>query len=249
MLVDTGVATRGQMMGAPVAARRLHLLLRAGGTPSLADGLAARGLAPDDIRHVVLTHAHHDHMGGLLNVPGAAIHATPDAAAALRQPPRGHRAAYVAALAPPDFDTRLRPVTARAPVPPLLAAAGFDTAFALLPGLVAVPLPGHAAGQIGVWIDDAETGSGADGTAYRGPLLLAADAAWRACHLDPDTGARSMPPWARVAQESPRAWAETLRRLRALRRLAPSVPVVLTHDAATWPAPPPPPTPVRFADA
>lgn len=236
VLVDTGFATRERLAATAIGARAFLALLRPRHVPTVAESLSARGVASPDVHHVVLTHAHHDHMGGLLDIPNAHVHATPGALTALRHPPRGHAAAYAAALAPPDLDARLRPIAAPAPVPPLLAAAGFDAAFALLPGTVAVPLPGHAAGQIGVWIDDAEAGDPAGGTAYRGPLLFAADAAWRGQALDPDTGARSLPPWAWVAQESPRAWTETLRRLRALRRLAPSVPVVLAHDPATWPA-------------
>ena len=42
--------------------------LRADLSPGLAAGLAAIGTAPDDITHVVLTHAHWDHIDGTLTV-------------------------------------------------------------------------------------------------------------------------------------------------------------------------------------
>ena len=231
VLVDTGFAPRQRAAARTVAARVLLRLLRPRFAPTAADGLTARGIAPLDVRHVVLTHAHHDHLGGLLDFPSATVHATPDAVAALAHPPRGHAAAYFPVLAPADLAARLRPIDTPAPVPPLLARAGVEAAFALLPGMVAVPLPGHAAGQVGVLIEDAKMDGG-----RRGPFFVAADAAWRGAHLDPADGARAVPPWATFAQEDRRAWAETLVRLRRLRGLVPDLPVVLTHDAATWPS-------------
>ncbi len=232
VLLDTGFAPRQQAAASRrLASRALLALLHPTYSPTAADRLAGLGIAAADVRHVVLTHAHHDHLGGLLDFPRAAIHATPAALAALSHPPRGHAAAYLPALAPTDLAARLTPIGASAPVPPLLARVGLESVFALLPGMVAVPLPGHAVGQVGVWIEDAETADG-----RRGPLFVAADAAWRGAHIDPDDGAASLPRWAALAQEDRRAWAVTLVRLRALRRLAPDLPVVLTHDAATWPA-------------
>ena len=35
--------------------------------------LAAAGVSPDDINHVVLTHMHNDHVGGLVDGAGAAV--------------------------------------------------------------------------------------------------------------------------------------------------------------------------------
>lgn len=42
--------------------------------PALVDQLAVRAIQADDVRHVVVTHAHADHASGLLDFPRATVH-------------------------------------------------------------------------------------------------------------------------------------------------------------------------------
>lgn len=71
-------------------ARRLGLV-DAGGrttTPDLVAALDAVGVAPDQIDLILLTHEHHDHVGGLDAFPNALVAAHPLAAAKLRHDDR-----------------------------------------------------------------------------------------------------------------------------------------------------------------
>jgi len=65
-LIDTGFT-------AETAARRKRTYLR-----SPLEGLAKLGIQPADIREVILTHLHYDHVGGFLSYPNARFHLQDD---------------------------------------------------------------------------------------------------------------------------------------------------------------------------
>ena len=65
-LIDTGFT-------AETAARRKRTYLR-----SPAEGLAKLDIQPADIREVILTHLHYDHVGGFLSYPNARFHLQDD---------------------------------------------------------------------------------------------------------------------------------------------------------------------------
>lgn len=144
---------------------------------------AALGYDPADVRHLVLSHFHADHIAGTHRFPNARIHC---ARAGLDDAGRGGRFAstrrgVLRALIPADFASRARffedaPATA---LPPDLAP--FDRGADLLGdgSLLAVELPGHCPGHWGLVMRDARWG-------YH---FLVADAAWST-----DAIRRNMPP-------------------------------------------------------
>ena len=128
VLVDTGA---GRLMS-PTAGRLL-------------ESLAAAGVTPDEVDAVLLTHLHVDHVGGLLDADGAPVfkHAElliPEAEAALwldeakaAAAPEGMRGTFaLARRVTAPYRNRVRCFTD-----------------ALLPGIEAVPLPGHTPGHTG----------------------------------------------------------------------------------------------------
>ncbi len=179
--------------------------------------LAARGIAPDLVRHVVLSHLHADHVAGLRDFPAAEIHVRPEAAAFVRglRGLSAVRAGFVPSLLPDDFAERVRPVERRVALPTGLAP--FRDGFDVL-GLTAIPLPGHAPGQIGLFLEP-------DGGP---PTLLAADAAWTLGALRRDD---PLPRLGRAILHDARATRETQTRLAHLMRARPDLRVVLSHDA------------------
>lgn len=144
---------------------------------------AALGFAPSDIRHIVLSHFHGDHVAGVHAFPRARIHC---ARAGLEDCGRGGRListrrGILRALLPADIAERAR-FFEDAPATPLPSwLSPFERGADLLGdgSLVAVELPGHCPGHWGLLIQDARWG----------PHFLVADAAWSS-----DAIRRDMPP-------------------------------------------------------
>jgi len=134
---------------------------------SVAGQIARFGIGPDDVRWIVISHFHADHVAGLRDFPRARFIATRAAfedvcnskglPALLR--------AYLPSLLPEDFTQRATLIDAflSSSLEPF---GGTRDLFG--DGLIRlVPLPGHACGQIGARVETAG-----------GPVLLSADACW-----------------------------------------------------------------------
>lgn len=103
--------------------------------------LAAAGYAPADITHVVLTHMHGDHIGGLSDDAGTVTF--PNAAYITGQTEYDNWAA----AGNEGFDAKVRPFADRMT---FLADGGSVTS-----GITAMALPGHTPGHMGYMIDRA----------------------------------------------------------------------------------------------
>lgn len=126
-------------------------------TGRLVESLGQAGLQPEDISAVVLTHIHSDHVWGLLGhdgvaaFPNATVHVAAEELAYMAAAPSTgpyiglHRAAIAACSG------RLRP---------------FDIGGAVLPGVTAIPTPGHTAGHTSYRVGD-----GRDAVVVLGDLL------------------------------------------------------------------------------
>lgn len=177
--------------------------------------LAARGIAAGEVRRVIVSHFHADHIAGLLDFPQAEIIVSEAAlrhAAGLRGPGAVLRG-LLPALLPPDLAARARalPPFSGPPLPHLgpthdLFGDG---------SLVLVALPGHARGQIGALAATAD-----------GPVLLAADGAWTRRSIRELRGPSRM---ASLIADDRRALLSTLAALQAFSRARPDVQIIPTH--------------------
>ncbi|WP_019586239.1 MBL fold metallo-hydrolase [Deinococcus apachensis] len=189
--------------------------------------LARYGLTPGDIRNVIVSHLHADHVGALRDLPQARFHLDPGAYAPLRslQGVRAVRRAFLPDLLPPDFGARIQALEFR-PAPPGLApferaadVFGDGSAYAL-------PVPGHAPGMVALVV---RTGVGAplegDGT---GLTLLAGDVAYSVRGL---RGGREVHPLTRLVFFDPAQERLSRRRLGEWLRNHPRARVIVSHDA------------------
>jgi glyoxylase-like metal-dependent hydrolase (beta-lactamase superfamily II) len=114
----------------------------------------ALGHAPQDVRHIVLTHFDGDHAGGLADFPDAHVHVTGAEATAVRNPSnRMERARYRPSVR--GHGMTLVPHTPRDSE----AWRGFPAATELAEiaaGLVLIGLPGHSRGHAAVAVDAGE---------------------------------------------------------------------------------------------
>jgi glyoxylase-like metal-dependent hydrolase (beta-lactamase superfamily II) len=222
ILVDTGLVAEDTAR----SAERISPFFRITDRVSLPAEQAAvnhirrLGRNPGDVRHVILTHLDFDHVGGLPDFPGAAVHLSRrEAEAARRAHMPKERARYRTANAIDQSNWRLYD-----PFPAEffgLPASYLDG----IPGLMLVWLPGHTKGHCGVAMD-----------LGRGQWLLhAGDAIFNGRELDPDrpsmpTGARLYQWFMEASQAERRHSLAQLRRIR--RDGSEHVTIICTHDPA-----------------
>lgn len=205
VLIDTGYGT-----SFATASREWPRCLYRWITPVVArepaaEILRAHGIAPENIRHIVLTHFHADHIGGAREFPGATFHYAAEALAPLLALSSfaQTRHAFLPAQLPEDFAARAATVSLAQFRPD--PATGFPGHDLFRDGLlILLNLPGHAPGHLGVLLADTP-----------GPLLYAADAFWHHRQIDEDISPL-LP--ARIAIHDNRAYDATIAKLRHLSR-------------------------------
>lgn len=138
---------------------------------SLVYQLAQRGIPAGDVKTVIITHFHGDHLCGLKDFPQAEFIYLPEAYEAVRHlhPVAATQAAFLPGLIPADFEGRSRPVQSLQWQVLPKSYAPFALGADLLGdgSLLGISLPGHAHGQMGVLVHTPA-----------GPHLLCADACW-----------------------------------------------------------------------
>ncbi|MER7763986.1 MBL fold metallo-hydrolase [Streptomyces sp. NPDC097619] len=227
VLVDTGIGTDdvrrdGRTLGADWLA---HARPALDPEESALRQIRRLGHDPRDVRHVLLTHLHRDHTGGLPDFPHATVHAHPAELSAAGDPSAPHHARTLASFMPAHraHGPRLTPARTE----PGTTWFGF-TDLARPEGLAAdgllfVPLPGHSAGHSGVAVRRADGRwllHAGDAYMYHGELAAT-----------PPLPHPVLDPVQQGAQVAPDARLDTLGRLRALyREHAGEVDVFSAHD-------------------
>jgi glyoxylase-like metal-dependent hydrolase (beta-lactamase superfamily II) len=224
ILYDTGYADRFEAVTTPMPERLYRWLTPVTLAPEarLETQLRRLGVALGDIRRVLISHLHADHIAGLRDLPRARFTALGADIAAVRKLGRvaGVRQGFLPALLPSDFDARLD-LAEDAPARALGTEwAPFHHGYDLIGdgSLVALALPGHSAAQMGLAV------RGRDGRR----CLLAADSCWSARAFR-----EGRPPaWpARAVLYDWRAYRRTLDDLGHLARAQPDLPIVPSHCA------------------
>ncbi|WP_454783020.1 MBL fold metallo-hydrolase [Legionella sp. WA2022007384] len=120
---------------------------------SLKEQLAENNIQASEIKGIVISHFHADHIGGLKDFPNAQFFCHPDAINDIHQK-TGIKAliqGFLPGLLPKDFYERLVLLKNEIELKPSLFP--FTTGFDLFNDgqIIAIPLPGHAKGQIGLY--------------------------------------------------------------------------------------------------
>lgn len=221
VLFDTGYAPRVQRAVSRGIDRVYGRLLPVHVTPeeTAVEQLAALGVAAQDVRTVVLSHLHADHVGGLLDFPAAQVVTDPAVVARARSA-RGLgrlRRGWLPALLPDDLPDRVV-------APGSLPRAELVDLDPLVDGrdllgdgsLVVVPLPGHSADHLGLLVR----------TGVR-DVLLVGDAAWDQAAM---TRGELPHPVARAVMADWARYRTTIDHLGRLATRRPDLLVLPSHD-------------------
>lgn len=187
--------------------------------------LAALGIAANDVKHIVLSHFHADHLGGLRDFPEAKfiyLQAAYDAVKH-RHGLNALRAGYLSEMLPPDFLKRSLPIDETQQI-----LAPNDFAFSRLldilgdGSLIALDVPGHAAGQIGLLVSTDQMS-----------FFLCADAVWSSRAYFEQ---RLPHPLAGLIMSNRTQYRDSFERLCRLHTQYPQLQIVPSHCSSFYPS-------------
>lgn len=175
-LFDTGYSARFNQVTQhfPECMYRWVTPMHFGAHDDIVFQLAERGIGANDIQGVFISHFHADHVAALIDFPHASYLALQASYDGMR-PLRGLsalRRGFLPALLPNDFPQRYQAIESYANEVALPnKMQPFNTGYDVFSdgSVFAVPLPGHARGQMGLWLNGVEQG---------GDVFLVADACW-----------------------------------------------------------------------
>lgn len=190
---------------------------------SAIEQLRQRGIEPEEIQYVILSHFHADHIGGVRDFPNAAFIYLQAAYDAVRHR-RGWsavKAGYLPGLLPDDFERRSLPID-ETRLTRLPADFPFERGIDIFEdgSVIAVDVPGHAEGQIGIMLSTAEQ-----------LYFLCADAVWSS------RAYREMrrPHWiAGIIMANREQYMDSFRRVHQMYKLYPDFCIVPTHCSEMW---------------
>ena len=211
VLFDTGYATGEWSAGWRGAVYRRLLPPKVSDDDDVAARLESDGIEPASVTHVVLSHLHPDHIGGVRRFPDATFVLSAGHERTLAAPPL--RAGVLTGLLPEWFASAEKTVLAAPEFSEVMVGGTALRAHDLLGdgSYLVVDLPGHADGHLGALVE------------HR--VLLAGDAAWGSDLIDASSELRALP---RAIQHDAGRYAETARMLGRL--TAGGIRVVCSHD-------------------
>ncbi|MFC5406127.1 MBL fold metallo-hydrolase [Cohnella soli] len=221
ILFDTGYSPRFQELtqSLPYSLYRRITPVRLNQESTAIHQLARLGISAKEVRYIILSHFHADHIGGLRDFPSARFLYPQEAYDAVRTlgPIKATRAGFIAGLLPDNFAAVGQSIEREAAIVKLDDSIPFPEGRDLFGdgSLIAIPLPGHAAGQIGLLLNTAPA-----------QVLLCADAAWSSRALREN---RPPHPLAGLVMYDRQAYRDTFERLRSWQTIHPQLIIVPSH--------------------
>jgi glyoxylase-like metal-dependent hydrolase (beta-lactamase superfamily II) len=186
--------------------------------------LARAGISPERVTHIVISHFHPDHIGGLQDFPSAKFICARSGYEAVRdkQGFPALRRGFLRGLVPDDFADRAMFIedSPTVPLPPNMMP--FESGYNLFNNtdMLIVDLPGHASGHVGLYVK-----SGTQSYFFIGD----------ACWLSKTFEERKLPhPLARLIFTDMQEYSRTIDRLHELRTNNASIEIVPSHCVELW---------------
>ncbi len=213
ILYDTGYSEEIFRGGPGLWLYRLLNPVRLGKEEGICERLKKDGIPPENVKTILLSHAHPDHIGGLSRFPGCRLVAFGETLEALERP--RVRNLVFRNLLPPKGCIEKRNTPGN-PLENHFLNRYFGQAYDLFGdgSAIAVRLEGHTRGQMGLWIPDVS-------------LFLAADACWGSDLVKATRRMRLLP---RLLQKDFAAYEDSLKRICRMKRDYPQIRVVFSHQ-------------------
>jgi len=184
---------------------------------SLKEQLLEQGISPDDIHYIVISHFHADHIGGLRDFPNARFICHKEGMDEIKQRRgiRGLLKGFLPGLLPSDFFDRLMLLDKNhIDLNPDLYP--FFTGFDLFGDgqIIAIPLPGHAKGHIGLYLKAAKE------------AFLIADSCW---HQETFQSLDFPSHLTYLIHDNKDAYIQTIKNIHALHKNNKSIDIIPSH--------------------
>ncbi len=187
--------------------------------------LQKQGIEPEAVQYIIISHFHADHIGSLRDFPNANFVCFNSAYEAVkyRRGINALKAGFLSGLLPSDFEQRAIFVEDKQTISLPSQYAPFNTGFDLLGdgSLLAVELPGHATGQLGLFFTDVDNQS----------YFLIADACWLSRAYQEFVKPH---PIANLIFSNGQEYVDTLSKIHQLHQLNPELKIIPTHCPKTW---------------
>jgi glyoxylase-like metal-dependent hydrolase (beta-lactamase superfamily II) len=226
VLFDTGYSPRFYEQTKYFPNRFYALVTHVSITPEVTavEQLKQMGIHSSDVRTIVLSHFHADHVGGVADFPRAQYVYAREGYERVRNLHGigAVKAGFLSGLLPSDFVARSRPILSQEWRDGVGSVPGFSRGMDLFGdgSVVAIPLPGHAEGHLGL---EVRTGDGP-------PLFLVGDACWSTEAYQKNILPRLL---ARIALSDWDEYRETLGKIHEAHINAPEVKIVPCHCSTT----------------
>ncbi len=186
--------------------------------------LQKRGISPTEIKTIILSHFHPDHVGAIKDFPQAQFICLRSAYQDVKNR-KGFSAlvrAFLPGMLPKNFEQRVRFAEDGMKIQLDGAYAPFDIGYDLLgdASILAIELPGHAKGQIGVILNT-----------QGGMYFLIADACW----LSESYRRNILPhPVAGLLFSSRQDYQTTLEKIHQMYKKNPEIKIIPSHCPEVW---------------
>ena len=229
ILFDTGYADHffESTISFPENLYRLALPIKLHEEEKLLVQLAQMGINAEDIRWIIVSHYHGDHIAGLRDFPNAKFIAskkdTEDVQSLIKKPLRATMQGKLPSLLPKNYFEKLIYAESLKSIDLPDWMQPFTRAYDLFgdQSLLIIPLPGHSDGQIGLLMKDA------DGR----PVFLTADACWSL----PACREKRLPSMiARFATANHQDYQKTFFQLSELANRETAISILPSHCIPSW---------------
>lgn len=185
---------------------------------------SAKEILSSEIKKIIISHFHADHICGLKDFPRAEFLYLKDAWEHVKDlsGSKAVKQAFIPELIPDDFEQRSTQLSL-ADSTSLTGLNPFEHGIDLLGdgSLIGIPLPGHANGQMGLYFNSEE----------HGPIFLIADACWQMLQIEK----QERPHWiTSFLLDDNIAFEETLNKLHHLSKNEPNLFIIPTHCEQTY---------------